>query len=78
MTKNLPYCLSAESIPHNQIPEIFKTNFDVRRRKNMLFFLDIACCVKKNQLLVEDIIGAHYGDCMKQCKCENPVSSGVL
>lgn len=44
----------------------------------MLFFLDIACCVKKNQLLVEDIIGAHYGDCMKQCKCENPVSSRVL
>ncbi|XP_020211972.1 TMV resistance protein N isoform X1 [Cajanus cajan] len=55
-----------EKIPNNQIFKILKKSFDALEEQEKSVFLDIACCFKGFRLKeVEDILCAHYGDCMK-------------
>nr|BBI93436.1 TIR-NBS-LRR family protein [Glycine soja] len=53
-------------IPGIQILEILKVSFDALEEEQKNVFLDIACCFNRYDLTeVEDILRAHYGDCMK-------------
>ncbi|RDX66260.1 TMV resistance protein N, partial [Mucuna pruriens] len=55
-----------KKIPNNQILKVLKISFDALEEEEKSVFLDIACCFKGYELTeVEDILGAHYGDCMK-------------
>ncbi|KAH1192644.1 TMV resistance protein N [Glycine max] len=55
-----------QRIPNNQILKILKVSFDALEEEEKSVFLDIACCFKGCELEeVEDILHAHYGDCMK-------------
>ncbi|KAI5395226.1 TMV resistance protein N [Lathyrus oleraceus] len=55
-----------ERIPDKKIQEILKVSFDALEEYEQSVFLDIACCFRGYELLeVEDILNAHYGDCMK-------------
>ncbi|XP_027941564.1 TMV resistance protein N-like isoform X1 [Vigna unguiculata] len=55
-----------EKIPSNQILEVLKVSFDALEEVEKSVFLDIACCFKGYALSeIEDILRAHYGDCMK-------------
>ncbi|XP_027925185.1 TMV resistance protein N-like isoform X1 [Vigna unguiculata] len=55
-----------ERIPNNQILKILKVSFDALEEEEKSVFLDIACCFKGYELEeVQDILRAHYGDCMK-------------
>ncbi|CAJ2667212.1 unnamed protein product [Trifolium pratense] len=55
-----------EKIPNKEIQKILKVSFDALEEDEQSVFLDIACCFKGYQLNeVEDILCAHYGQCMK-------------
>ncbi|RHN52479.1 putative TIR domain, winged helix-turn-helix DNA-binding domain-containing protein [Medicago truncatula] len=53
-------------IPIKKIQEILKVSFDALEKDEQNVFLDIACCFKGYNLKeLEDILYAHYGNCMK-------------
>ncbi|CAJ1946984.1 unnamed protein product [Sphenostylis stenocarpa] len=55
-----------ERIPNNQILKILQVSFDALEEEEKSVFLDIACCFKGYELEeVQDILHAHYGDCMR-------------
>ena len=55
-----------ERIPIKKIQEILKVSFDALEEDEQNVFLDIACCFKGYELKeLEDILHAHYGNCMK-------------
>lgn len=55
-----------ESIRKREILNILKVSFDALEEEEKNVFLDIACCFKGYELEeVQDILHAHYGDCMK-------------
>ena len=55
-----------ERIPIKKIQEILKVSFDALEEDEQNVFLDIACCFKGYELReLEDILHAHYGNCMK-------------
>ena len=55
-----------ERIPSDQILKILKVSFDALEEEEKSVFLDISCCFKGYELEeVQDILHAHYGDCMK-------------
>ncbi|CAJ2667217.1 unnamed protein product [Trifolium pratense] len=57
-----------ERIPHKEIQSILKVSFDALEEEEKSVFLDIACCFKGCTLVeVEDILNAHYGQCMEYC-----------
>ncbi|XP_050917696.1 disease resistance protein Roq1 [Lathyrus oleraceus] len=55
-----------EKIPNKKIQEILKVSYDGLEEYEQSVFLDISCCFRGFELLeIEDILEAHYGDCMK-------------
>ncbi|KHN46555.1 TMV resistance protein N [Glycine soja] len=55
-----------ERSPNNPIEMILKVIFDSLKVKEKSVLLDIACCFKGYKLTeVQDILHAHYGQCMK-------------
>ncbi|XP_039682591.1 TMV resistance protein N [Medicago truncatula] len=55
-----------ERIPDKKIQEILKVSFDALGEAEQNVFLDIACCFKGYELKeLEDVLHAHYGNCMK-------------
>ncbi|CAJ2667222.1 unnamed protein product [Trifolium pratense] len=55
-----------ERIPNKGIQKILKVSFDALEEDEQSVFLDIACCFKGYKLKeVEDILCAHYSQCMK-------------
>jgi len=55
-----------EKIPNKKIQEIFKVSYDALEEEEQSVFLDIACCFKGYRLtMVEEILHAHYGHCIK-------------
>jgi hypothetical protein len=55
-----------ERIPIKKIQEILKVSFDALEEDEQNVFLDIACCFNGYELKeLEDILHAHYGNCMK-------------
>jgi hypothetical protein len=57
-----------ERIPHKEIQSILKVSFDALEEEEKSVFLDIACCFKGCTLVeVENILNAHYGQCMEYC-----------
>jgi hypothetical protein len=55
-----------ERVPNKEIQKILKVSFDALEENEKSVFLDIACCFKGYELKeVEDILCAHYSQCMK-------------
>ncbi|XP_022639967.1 uncharacterized protein LOC106769791 isoform X6 [Vigna radiata var. radiata] len=55
-----------KKIPNRRIQEILKVSYNALEENQQRIFLDIACCLKGYELEeVEDILGVHYGVCMK-------------
>ena len=52
-------------IPSNEILEILKESFDSLEEEEKSVFLDICCLSGYALPQVEDLLRAHYGDCMK-------------